>query len=744
MLATDLSPTGTWSVNVTPLYTIAAFDGDLIAYGTPSGGGADVASPAVTLTVYAPGLEGTLVVWIDADDASALTVTPGSPDTVTSVTNKASGVAWNTAMSVNYPVRTTSTNGRGALEGDGTTSSRGIRATEAAVLAALGGNDPAFTNFQVYETSVIDVTAYLLGAGLSTHASQHSAGFGTTTTGTGCLLYFRADGSATAVWDKVLTAAGQSIAESYSADGQNVTFRFNGGVTDSENLTTIGAVSPDRVGIMARPSSPPTGYFSGKFCEQLLFASRLSDAARDRVRDYLATKWGIALAGLVLVAGLSVVANDAYSAASPNVIQFRTPAATYEEAGVQKQVVCYADTSDRYRLKRRTLSAPDTWTLSSKIPFTGIGSTDPHNIAAIAVDGSGNIHCVASRHADPMAWVRTATPYDIESLPEVGTADSLLPGVPSSYQSGVTYVEFATFSNGDLLMIWRNGGSGNGNTHLARYDHATETWADLGMIIQGATGSPRTNAYTHEIHVDALDRVHVAWEWRVTVGGVVEAKNVQDVCYMISEANPTSASATWYTTPALTTPVTLPVTYHSSPPVVLAVPFESGLRESGGLATDTSGNPAICTFRCMTGAGEAGATHDSEYFVLAWNGSAFVESVVGGITADFHYPVATTGGPWLVPPKLFHASGKWHVVTGSYPQLDGIYVNSIADDLSGSWSGWSALYPHSEGSFGSAYGGTVGRACMPYDRQRWKNFGVLDIFVQKSIQCGMLEATLPA
>ncbi|MHC4253021.1 MAG: BNR-4 repeat-containing protein, partial [Planctomycetota bacterium] len=98
----------------------------------------------------------------------------------------------------------------------------------------------------------------------------------------------------------------------------------------------------------------------------------------------------------------------------------------------------------------------------------------------------------------------------------------LIPG--SRLESRATYPRFLSNPPAPLHFIYRQGGSGSGDTYLQRYDAATHTWRRL-----GATGlfsrrgtypawgnSTSRNAYLNDVLLDPDGRLHATWCYRET------------------------------------------------------------------------------------------------------------------------------------------------------------------------------------------------------------------------------------
>ena len=149
--------------------------------------------------------------------------------------------------------------------------------------------------------------------------------------------------------------------------------------------------------------------------------------------------------------------------------------------------------------------------------FTGVTS-DAHDAVSMAVDGEGYLHLAWSTHNGDLRLARSLEPgaMDFEEVPTAG-----------SRTDSVTYPEFYRQPSGSLLLLYRNGRSGEADVILDRYDPQTQAWYRVSdELISGGETSPYWQACT-----DSRGRLHISWCWRETS----DVTTNFDICYMVSE-----------------------------------------------------------------------------------------------------------------------------------------------------------------------------------------------------------------
>lgn len=82
----------------------------------------------------------------------------------------------------------------------------------------------------------------------------------------------------------------------------------------------------------------------------------------------------------------------------------------------------------------------------------------------------------------------------------------------------VTYIRFFNSKDGDLFAVWREGGSGNGDTYFARFNETTQAFNTKTMLINGS--SDGANAYLQKIVIDRNNVIKICYGYRTSVSDV--------------------------------------------------------------------------------------------------------------------------------------------------------------------------------------------------------------------------------
>lgn len=238
---------------------------------------------------------------------------------------------------------------------------------------------------------------------------------------------------------------------------------------------------------------------------------------------------GFALASLVFLASLkanaqennlSTIAADGWSNNSINTVIFRKNSlVTYKNT----QYAAYYDSEQFVVLAKRKVGSLH-WVLKKSI-YKGDAS-DAHKSISIIVDGKGFLHVAWGQHNNPLNYARTKIAGSLilgEKLGMIGDTEGK-----------VSYPEFYKMSNGDLLFFYRDGGSGNGNLMINRYNSRTSTWARVQNNL--IDGEGKRNAYW-QVAIDARGTIHISWVWRESP----DVASNHDLCY----AKSTDGGITW-------------------------------------------------------------------------------------------------------------------------------------------------------------------------------------------------------
>jgi hypothetical protein len=180
----------------------------------------------------------------------------------------------------------------------------------------------------------------------------------------------------------------------------------------------------------------------------------------------------------------------------------------------------------------------------------------------------------------------------------------------------VSYPEFYKFSNGDLLFAYRDGGSGNGNLVLNRYQISTQKWERVQTNL--IDGEGQRNAYW-QIHIDQQDRILVSWVWRETP----DVASNHDMCFARSD----NGGLSWERSNGKA--YNLPINIGSAE-VVLPIPQNSNLINQTSMTSDDEGNIYIATYF------KAKGDSCTQFHLIYSEGEKWARSKVTNRSLDFN------------------------------------------------------------------------------------------------------------
>ncbi len=390
-----------------------------------------------------------------------------------------------------------------------------------------------------------------------------------------------------------------------------------------------------------------------------------------------------------------------WSKSSINTVKFRHASlATYQDT----QFVAYYDANQKVVVGKRKL-AEDTWDIKTTT-LTG-NTLDAHNTISIAVDGEGLLHLSWNHHNEKLHYVVSKAPLSLELIAAKTDGKA---------ETSVTYPEFYNMPNGDLLLMFRDGKSGNGKLVLKRYDLKTKAWTTLQDNLvdshdttMNAAGKPVTyNAYP-EMCVDARGTIHLGWVWR----GSFDVASNHNVCYTQS----TDGGITWTT--AAGKPQELPITALNCE-TAWVVPPKHDLINQTSIAADAEGHPYICTFF------KPGDNPVTQVMVVHFDGKAWKSTQVGERKTALNLGGGGTKRLLLSRPLIFvddsQKQAKVHVVFRDVERRDRISVASTANIDQEPWT-IKDLTPDAYG-FWEPTG----------DDSLWKRDKTIHLFVQNTDQ----------
>lgn len=335
---------------------------------------------------------------------------------------------------------------------------------------------------------------------------------------------------------------------------------------------------------------------------------------------------------------------------------------------------------------------------------------DTHNTTQLGVCAKdGTIHLAFDHHGDPLHY--RVSKKGVATRPgETKWAADLFGPVTSKLnpggkpEGGVTYPTFCLAPDGNVFLLWRRGGSGNGDWHLAEYDGGTGAWKSLGVIVSGKgdyKGSSSRCAYPNGLDFDAGGRLHLTWCWRESANPMSN----HDLCYAYSD----DRGRTWFNSAGAKAGKAGPEPIRAGTPGIAAVeiPTGRGLINSTGQAVDGKGCIHVVTWHLPA---DAPATKDWEGASAARHYFHYWREMDGKWRADDIAPKVVLGAR----PKLrFDAKNNLYLVF----RAGGIAAATAGEE----WKDWKVV--HTEP------GGFLSEPSV--DFCRWRDEGVLSLCAQR-------------
>jgi len=262
------------------------------------------------------------------------------------------------------------------------------------------------------------------------------------------------------------------------------------------------------------------------------------------------------------------LAAKAYAGSSINVVA-GSRQTLYTNSG--HQYAGFYDASGRLVLARRRLGE-ERWQVQPT-EFTA-NLKDAHNTISLVVDGKGYLHLAWGHHNTPLSYSRSLEPGSLamgEPRAMVGDAEK-----------SVTYPQFFRLADGDLLFLYRDGGSGNGRLVLNHYDVAHQKWSRRQDNL--IDGESQRSAYW-DMSVDKNGRLHLAWNWRETP----DVASNHDLLYARSE----DGGRSWQRSNG--SDYKLPITQGSAE-VAAVIPQHHNLMNPPAVGANRQGQPVIASY----------------------------------------------------------------------------------------------------------------------------------------------------
>jgi len=353
-----------------------------------------------------------------------------------------------------------------------------------------------------------------------------------------------------------------------------------------------------------------------------------------------------------------------------------------------QQYVAFYDSTGRLVLGRREHNST-TWQLK-QTQYTG-DTRDAHRSISIIIDGDGFLHCCFDQHAGPLRYARGIAPGSLDLCPETP--------MTGNNETRVTYPEFYLLPNGNLLFLYRDGASGNGNLVLNQYDTKAKTWSRLHDNL--IDGEGKRNAYW-QATLDVNGTLHLSWTWRESP----DVASNHDIAYARSK----DGGHTWETSAGK--PYALPITMATAEYAV-RIPQNSGLINQTSMCADKKGNPYIATYW------RPGNSQIPQYQVVYKDAGGWHTAQASNRTTPFLLGGTGTKRIPISRPQILQMDDHLYLIYRDEEQNDNITLATCKNLHSGTW----ITQPLSTGSYGNWE--------PTYDQQLWADRHELDLFVQR-------------
>ncbi len=390
---------------------------------------------------------------------------------------------------------------------------------------------------------------------------------------------------------------------------------------------------------------------------------------------------------------------------SVNAVIFRRNSIVTHE---NTQVVSFYDPNGRVVLARRQLDSnePNEWEIE-RTPYYG-NVNDAHCSISIMIDGDGFLHLSWGHHGDPLRYCRSVEPNSLELTGELSM---------TGYKEwNVTYPEFHRLSDGNLLFLYRDGSSGQGDVMMNYYDCATQTWSTRQDSFISGEGD--RNAYW-QMTTDPNGGIHLSWVWRESS----DVASNHDLCY----AKSLDQGLTWMDSEGDL--YDLPIVQRTAE-VAWKVDQGRELMNQTSMCADALGHPYIVNY--WENLGSRGADPNTigvpQYYLVYHDGDKWHKSQITQRTTDFSLSGSGTKKVPISRPQI--AADSNGVTTRAVMIFRDIERDSrvslaICADLTVDSPEWT---------FADLTTDTVDQWEPSYDTELWRTQKKLHIFVQRVAQ----------
>lgn len=196
------------------------------------------------------------------------------------------------------------------------------------------------------------------------------------------------------------------------------------------------------------------------------------------------------------------------------------------------QYVTYYNAARQVCVARRKLPS-GAWRILELKDYTQ-RENDSHNTISLGIcPQDGTLHLAFDHHDTDLHYRKSVA--GLATNPDSSVWDAALFGATTNQLTGsrlttITYPRFVTEPSGRMLMEFRIGSSGEGDSFLYEYDGTTGKWSPLGADSRYLDGVGN-NGYINGLDYGTQDRLHVTWCWRETP----EVGSNHDLLYAYSD-----------------------------------------------------------------------------------------------------------------------------------------------------------------------------------------------------------------
>lgn len=309
------------------------------------------------------------------------------------------------------------------------------------------------------------------------------------------------------------------------------------------------------------------------------------------------------------------------------------------------QYAAYWDADKTLTVVRRDVCDHSVQTVRLEGRTLTINPKDGHRNTVVGVSTEdGRLHLSWDHHCNQLRY-GASRPGFLTNPPKVMTATDFEPPRPlipnNKLESKATYPRFLSNPPAPLHFIYRQGGSGNGDNYVQRYDAAAHTWSRVGttgLFSRRGTypawqNSTSRCAYLNDTLLDPKGRLHVTWCYRET--GATWASN-HDLHYAYSD----DGGAVWHNNagvPVADLPNGDAVELADPGIVVRSIPVFSWLMNQTAMTLDADNQPHVVTYHLATPERPQGKLKHSP------------PPEISKKLHLFHY--------WRTPDRIWHSSG---------------------------------------------------------------------------------------